>query len=86
MTESNAQPRSTPLIYVEASLIGGGLGIEPAHVQALLKDGTIATLCERGVGTDSGRYRVTFYYRRRRFRVVLDAAGTILDAPEQSAP
>lgn len=66
-------------IEIEASVIGAGLGIEPAQVQAGLDDGTISTLCERGVGEDLGRYRVTFYCGKRRLRLMVDAGGRILE-------
>ena len=75
-----ASPRSAPQIEIEASVIGGGLGIEPSQVQAQLENGKISTLCERGVGEDEGRYRVTFYYGKQRLRILLDSSGNIVDA------
>ena len=75
-----ASSRSAPRIEIEASVIGGGLGIEPSKVQAQLENGEISTLCERGVGEDEGRYRVTFYYGKQRLRILLDGSGNILDA------
>jgi hypothetical protein len=62
---------------VDAALIAEGLGIEPAHVQPRMRDGSITSLCERGLGDDSGRYRLTFFHGARRFRLVVDAAGNV---------
>ena len=66
-------------IEIEASVIGGGLGIEPSQVQAQLQDGKISTLCERGIGEDHGRYRVTFYYGKRRLRILIDESGNLIE-------
>lgn len=75
---------ATP-IEIEASVIGGGLGIEPSQVQAQLREGKISTLCERGIGEDQGYYRVTFYCGKRRFRVLIDESGNIIEDSERIA-
>jgi hypothetical protein len=78
-----ASAHGATAIEIEASVIGGGLGIEPSQVQAQLREGKISTLCERGVGEDQGRYRVTFYCGKRRFRVLIDEFGNIIEASER---
>lgn len=78
-----AAHRTTP-IEVEASVIGRGLGIDPAQIQAQLQEGKISTLCERGIGEDEGRYRVTFYCGKRRFRILMDESGNILEESERA--
>jgi len=70
-------------IEIEARVIGGGLGIDPSQVQALLEEGKISTLCERGIGEDQGRYRVTFYCEKRRFRILMDESGNIIEESER---
>ena len=70
-------------IEIEASVIGGGLGIEPSQVQAQLREGKISTLCERGIGEDQGHYRVTFYCGKRRFRVLIDESGNLVEESER---
>jgi hypothetical protein len=77
--EGSARSAASP-IEIEASVIGGGLGIEPSQVQAQLQEGKISTLCERGIGEDQGRYRVTFYCGKRRFRILTDECGNIIEA------
>ncbi len=60
-------------------MIGAGLAIEPWRVQAGMREGRITTPCERGIGEDLGRYRVTFYFGKRRFRLLADASGNALE-------
>lgn len=65
-------------IEVDARLVGEGLGIDPALVPALMREGAITSICERGMDDDAGRYRLTFFYEGRRLRIVIDAEGTVL--------
>lgn len=48
-------------IQVDATIVAEGLGIEPSLVQERMREGTITSLCERGIDDDSGRYRLTFF-------------------------
>ena len=64
---------------IDARVIGTGLGLEPAQVQDLMQAEKISLLCERGTGEDQGCSRVTFYYARRRFRILIDSAGRIFE-------
>ena len=64
---------------IDAHVIGAGLGLEPAQVQALMQAEKISLLCERGTGEDLGCHRVTFYYSGRRFRILIDTAGRIFE-------
>ena len=43
-----------------------------------MRAGKITSRSERGVDADIGRYRLTFFSEHRRFRVVVDEAGAIL--------
>ena len=65
-------------IAIDASIVANGLAIAPAALLQALRDGSITSRCEQGVDTDAGRYRLTFFSSRRRFRVVVDAQGAIL--------
>lgn len=64
---------------VDAALIADGLGLEPALVQARMREGKITSLCERGNGEDAGRFRLTFFHARRRLRLVIDEAGNVIE-------
>ena len=69
-----------PMIEVEAHLVAQALGLTTAEFQTLMRAGRVRTLSERGVGTDSGLYRLSFYHGKRRFRCVTDASGKVLQS------
>lgn len=75
-----AMPQSAahPMIEVEAHLVARALGLTTPEFQTLMRAGRVRTLSERGVGTDSGLYRLSFYHGKRRFRCVTDEAGKIV--------
>jgi hypothetical protein len=66
-------------VSIDAAIIADGLGIEPALVQPLMREGKITSVCEHGADQDAGRYRLTFFLGKQRFRLVADAAGNILE-------
>jgi hypothetical protein len=43
-----------------------------------MRDGRITSFAERGIDTDSGRHRLTFLSQHRRFRVIIDETGAIV--------
>jgi hypothetical protein len=59
-------------VQVDASLVADGLGVEASRVPALLRSGEITSVCERGVGDDEGRYRLTFFHRNKRLRLFIE--------------
>lgn len=63
---------------IEASVIAAGLNIETGRVPILLRSGEITSTSEHGVGEDAGFHRLTFYYRNRRFRLIIDGTGQIV--------
>ena len=65
-------------LHINASVIAQGLALEPSRVQAMMRKGEITSLCERGVNEDAGRYRLTFLHKSRRFRVIVDGTGTVI--------
>ena len=65
-------------VLIDASILGEGLGLEASFVPVLMRRGAITSLCERGIDADAGRFRMTFFYKSRRLRLVVDAAGNIL--------
>jgi uncharacterized protein DUF6522 len=62
-------------LNIDAAVIGRGLNIEPSLVQVRMREGKITVLSERGVDEDAGRYRLNFFYKNRRFRLVVDEEG-----------
>ncbi len=65
-------------IQLDAQIIADGFDLEPARIPALLRDGAITSLCERGVDEDAGRYRLTFFHKNRRIRLVVDETGSLI--------
>jgi hypothetical protein len=63
---------------IEASVIATGLDVEPAQVLTLIRSGEITSISEQGVVEDAGFHRLTFHYRNRRFRLIVDGAGQIV--------
>jgi Family of unknown function (DUF6522) len=66
------------VIQVDATIVAEGLGIEPSLVQERMREGKITSLCERGIADDNGRYRLTFFSENRRFRLVVDEMGNVV--------
>ena len=78
-------------IEVDAAIVAEGLGIDPSLIQEQMREGTITSLCERGIDEDAGRYRLTFFSDRRRLRLLVDDGGNVIqrssvDFGEQGLP
>jgi hypothetical protein len=65
-------------VQVDASVVADGLGLALPVLRKEMRAGRITSLAERGVEADSGRHRLTFFSRHRRFRLVVDATGAIV--------
>jgi hypothetical protein len=65
-------------VQVDASLIAEGLGITLPLLRQQMQAGEITSLAERGTDADNGRHRLTFFSAHRRFRLVVDAEGAIV--------
>ena len=75
----------TPLVRLnrvtaglDATIVAEGLAMAPSLLQEEMRAGRITSLAERGVDADSGRHRLTFFSEHRRFRVVVDETGAII--------
>ncbi|MBI5909426.1 MAG: hypothetical protein HY848_05685 [Betaproteobacteria bacterium] len=66
------------VIEVEASVIAEGLDLSLPQLQRQMRAGRVTSLAERGTGEDAGRHRLTFFSDHRRFRVVVDERGAII--------
>ena len=67
-------------IQVDVTIIAKGLRIGPSLVQKRMREGKIKTLCERGVDEDKGQHRLTFFSENRRFRLVVDEGGNVIQS------
>lgn len=78
-------------VSIDAAIVAEGFGIEPALVQALMREEKITSLYERGTNEDADRHRLTFFHEKRCLRLVIDATGNIIErstsgADERRAP
>src|ERR1700674_4244943 len=65
-------------VHIDSSIVAQGLGFEPSFVHTMMREGEITSLCERGVDEDAGRYRLTFFHKSRRFRIIVDETGKVI--------
>lgn len=65
-------------VQIDASVIAEGLGITLPLLRQQMQAGEITSLAERGTDADNGRHRLTFFSAHRRFRLVVDAEGAII--------
>lgn len=63
---------------VQAAQISELLGVLPESVPTLMQSGAITSVCERGVDSDQGTFRLSFYYQTRRARLRIDESGHVL--------
>ncbi len=63
---------------VDAALIGELLDVPAAAVPALMHCRAITSVCETGMGTDQGTFRLNLFHRARHVRLRIDRAGNIL--------
>ncbi len=54
------------------------LGLRPADVPVLMREGEIASLFELGEGDHAGSFRVTFWHKTQRVRLTCARDGTVL--------
>jgi hypothetical protein len=65
-------------VQIDAAIVAEGLGLALPLLQQEMRAGKITSFAERGIDADSGRHRLTFLSAHRRFRVVVDETGAIV--------
>ena len=65
-------------VQIDAAIVAEGLGLTLSLLQEEMRAGRVTSLAERGLDTDRGRHRLSFFSEHRRFRVVVDETGAIL--------
>lgn len=71
---------------VDAAFLGPLLGVPARDVQQLMREGRITSLCEKGQGSDSGRYRLTFRHGTTRLRLTVSDQGEVLTRTRTTGP
>ena len=72
-------------IMIDATLLATKLGLPPKVLMAEMRKGLVTSVAENGVDEDDGRTRLTFRYRARIWRVVVEPDGSLVEyaAPVQ---
>jgi len=65
-------------VEIDAFVVAEGLGIALPLLREQMRAGKITSVSERGIEHDGGRHRLTFFSEHRRFRVVVDESGAII--------
>jgi hypothetical protein len=74
---------------VPAALLAGAFAMTEDRILQAMRDGSLTSTCEAGVGSDAGRWRLTFRHADRACRFTVDEAGTVLSTsrfPVRSGP
>lgn len=69
---------SDKTVLIDATLLGELLNVPPGDVPALMREHAITGVCERGIDTHEGEFRLSFFYRNRRARLSVDTSGQVL--------
>ena len=68
-------------ITVDAATLAPKLGLTAAALRENMANGLVTGVVETGVGEDQGRTRLTFRYRTRIWRVVIEPDGALREEP-----
>ena len=68
-------------ITVEAEALAPKLGLSTEALKENMAKGLVMSVAETGEHEDAGRTRLTFRYRARVWRVVIDADGSLFEDP-----
>ena len=68
-------------IAVEAEALAPKLGLSIEALKENMAKGLVMSVTETGENEDAGRTRLTFRYRARVWRVVIESDGTLFEDP-----
>lgn len=63
---------------IEAAYLAEQFRLDPSEVPELLRSQRILARCERGEGSDAGRYRLTFRFGPSRLSLIVDESGELI--------
>ncbi|HWV55097.1 DUF6522 family protein [Pseudorhodoplanes sp.] len=76
--------RETPIerdgngFTLDAALIGELIDVPPADVPALMRSKSITCMCESGIDSDRGTFRINLFYHGRHVRLRIGSEDEIL--------
>ena len=68
-------------ITIDAEVLAPRLGLTVDALKENMAKGLVVSVTETGQDEDAGRTRLTFRYRARVWRVVIDTDGTLFEDP-----
>ena len=68
-------------IIVEAEALAPKLGLSTEALRENMAKGLVVSVTETGENEDAGRTRLTFRYRARVWRVVIESDGSLFEDP-----
>lgn len=68
-------------ITIDADVLAPKLGLAVAALKENMAKGLVVSVTETGEGADAGRTRLTFRYRARVWRIVVDVDGRLFEDP-----
>ena len=66
---------------VDADILAPKLGLSVEALREAMAGGLVTSVAETGVDEDTGRVRLTFFYRARIWRIVVETDGTLTEDP-----
>ena len=78
-------------IEIDARLLAEALDLDASEFMTLVRSGQITSVSERRVGSDEGQFRLTFFFRGKRLRLIVDRFGrqirkTMIDFGDRPLP
>ncbi|MGI9449080.1 MAG: DUF6522 family protein [Geminicoccaceae bacterium] len=67
-------------ITIDSELLAPKLGLSVDALRTEMRRGLVVSTAETGIDDDEGRARLTFRYRARTWRVVVESDGAFADA------
>jgi len=68
-------------ITIDAEVLAPKLGLTVEALKDNMSNGIVTSVAETGIDEDAGRTRLTFRYRARVWRVVVEADGSLIEDP-----
>jgi hypothetical protein len=65
-------------VTVDAELLGRLFDLAPVQIPQLMRTHAVKGICERGIDTHHGEFRLSFFFRNRRVRIHVGESGQIL--------
>lgn len=64
-------------LTVDCRTLAPMLGVQPSDIPGLLRTKAITSLCEKGTDENEGEFRLTFFFKGRRARILVGPSGKV---------